>query len=75
MIYAFAKRSGGIPSIKEIMYVVKRNFGGLQDLETWGIFAKELSSVMEKEVPYFRQTVILRINVFHWLTSHMVVQK
>ena len=52
MIYGFAKQSGCIPSVSEIMYVVKRNFGGLEELDTWSIFKEELLPVLNREVCY-----------------------
>ena len=53
MIYGFAKQSGGIPTKAEIKYAVKRNFGGLEELDTWEIFLEELLPILSEEVSRF----------------------
>ena len=58
MIYGFAKQSGGIPTKSEIKHVVKRNFGGLEELDTWEIFMEELLPIISKEVPSFDCIVV-----------------
>ena len=42
MIFNKAKKAQRLPTLIEIEHAVKRNFGGLEDFDTWEYFRQEL---------------------------------
>ncbi|XP_065678772.1 E3 ubiquitin-protein ligase rnf213-alpha isoform X3 [Hydra vulgaris] len=42
LIFCFARKRQNIPTFSDIEYAVKRNFSGLQELDTWSIFKSYL---------------------------------
>ena len=52
MIYAFANKSKGIPSKDQIEHAVKRNFGGLEEMDIWKVFEEKLQPFISDKVTY-----------------------
>ena len=42
MVFCFARQRGGMPTLEDIEHAVRRNFSGLDELDTWETFSESL---------------------------------
>ena len=56
LVFCYACKFQDIPSMTDIKYAVKRNFSGLQEVDTWKIFKSYLLHTISKV--YFIKSLI-----------------
>ena len=47
MVFCFARQCQDVPSLHAIEHAVKRNFSGLEELDTWGIFKEQVAPILQ----------------------------
>ena len=50
LIFCFARKHQDIPPCSDIEHAVRRNFSGLEELDTWSIFKSFLPPILQLEV-------------------------
>ena len=47
MVFCFARQCQDVPPLHAIEHAVKRNFSGLEELDTWTIFKEQVAPILQ----------------------------